>query len=223
MVAVRPTFKAYSDFSCDSSTDGLAGKAILSYPIDHGEILNIVVMDLEHPSWESDDKWILPASFDQLDRLFTGWGPRARDLVALLKVPNLAIWALRDDLPAATYTLGHVAMMGDAAHASTPFQGQGAGQALEDALVLETVLGRVHDPKHIPNAFAAFDQVRKARSQRVVKTSRDSGALIGMFAEGVGSDLQKFKENIVTRMNWIWNRDLEKQNGEALALFEESL
>lgn len=179
-------------------------------------------MDFEHQAWESD-KWIMPASYDELDRLFTGWGKKARDLIELIDTPSLAVWAMRDDLPAATYTVGHVAMMGDAAHATTPFQGQGAGQAIEDALVLETLLGRVHDPKHIPYAFEAYDQVRKARSQRVVTTSREAGKLFGMMTEGVGSDLQKIREKTETRMHWIWNRDLARQNEEAVALFEESV
>lgn len=198
------------------------GKAILSYPIDLGKTSNIVVLDFEHPTWESD-KWIMPATYSDLDRLFTNWGQKAHDLIALLDSPTLAVWAMRDDLPAPSYTLGHVAMMGDAAHATTPFQGQGAGQAIEDALVLETLLGRIRESRFVPNVFAAYDQVRKPRSQRVVKTSREAGHLVGMLAEGVGSDLQIIRERLETRMHWIWNRDLEKQNAEAVALFEESL
>ncbi|KAM0794820.1 hypothetical protein BDR22DRAFT_814573 [Usnea florida] len=198
------------------------GKAILSYPIDLGKILNIVVMDFEYPIWESE-KSILPATKAQLDALFVGWGPTAHHLIELMDNPNLTMWAMRDDLPCPTYTLGNVAMMGDAAHATTPYQGQGAGQATEDALVLETLLGKVHDPKLIPNAFAAYDEVRRPRSQRVVKTSRESGMLISMQTPGVGSDLDKIREKTETRMHWIWNRDMEKQNADALALFEEGL
>lgn len=89
--------------------------------------------------------------------------------------------------------------------------------------MLETLLGRVREKKFIPNAFAAYDQVRKPRSQRVVKTSREAGSLVGMMTEGVGGDLVKIRERLGTRMRWIWNRDLERQNGEAVALFEESL
>ncbi|KAL9064889.1 MAG: hypothetical protein Q9161_008592 [Pseudevernia consocians] len=198
------------------------GKAIISYPIDHGKVLNIAVMDFERPAWENE-KWIMPATYDELDRLFTGWGKKARGLIELLDIPDLKVWAMRDDLPAPTYTIGNVAMMGDAAHATTPYQGQGAGQAIEDALVLETLLGRLHNPKYIPNAFVSYDQVRRARSQRVVKTSREAGRLLAMMEEGVGSDLEKIRERLETRMHWIWNRDMEKQNGEAIAIFEESL
>ena len=69
-------------------------------------------------------------------------------------------------------------MMGDAAHATTPWQGQGASQAIEDALVLETLLGRVHNVKHVSNAFSAYDQIRRARTQRVGKSiSHGEGVL----------------------------------------------
>lgn len=194
----------------------------MSYPIDHGKILNIAVMDYEYPNWEGE-KSIMPSSYSQLSDLFETWGQKSHDVIELFDHTNLVMWAMRDDLPASTYTVGHVAIMGDAAHATTPFQGQGAGQAIEDALVLETLLGRVRDAKYVPNAFAAYDQVRKARSQRVVTTSREAGLLNGMMAKGVGDDLEKIREKLATRTNWIWNRDLGKQNAEAIALFEESL
>lgn len=128
-----------------------------------------------------------------------------------------------DLTPAPFYNKSRVAMMGDAAHATTPFQGQGAGQAIEDALVLTTLLAKVTEPAQIPNAFTAFDQVRRPRSQRVVKTSREAGALLGMKLEGVGEDVARMGEVLSTRMHWIWQRDLEAQNRDAVKLFEESL
>lgn len=142
-----------------------------------------------------------------------------------------------DHKPAPTYAKGRVAIMGDAAHATTPYQGQGAAQAIEDALVLGTLLGAAaaasnHDndetmmmmtTKMIPNALLAFDQVRRVRSQRVVTTSRDSGRLVSMQAEGVGGDLERMKGLLGFRNHWMWNRDVEAQNREAVRLFEESL
>ena len=74
-----------------------------------------------------------------------------------------------DHPPAPFYSKGAVTMMGDAAHATTPWQGQGASQAIEDALVLETLLGRVRSVSRISNAFSAYDQIRRERTQRVGK------------------------------------------------------
>ena len=115
------------------------------------------------------------------------------------------------------------AMLGDAAHATTPYQGQGAGQAIEDALVISAVLAKVQTPNQIPNALAAYDQIRRPRAQRIVETSREAGLLAGMSLQGVGDDLDKMGGNLKTRMHWVWNRDMVAQAGEAVELFEESL
>ena len=121
------------------------------------------------------------------------------------------------------YNKNRVVMMGDAAHATTPFQSAGAGQAIEDALVLSTLISKVTSPSQIPNAFIAYDQVRRPRTQRVITTSREMGRLQGFMQEGVGNDIEKIRQAMSSRMNWIWQRDMVAQNKEAVALFEESL
>ena len=128
-----------------------------------------------------------------------------------------------DHAPAPTYTKNRIAIMGDAAHATTPYQGQGAAQAMEDALVLSALLAEITEPRHIPNALLTYDQVRRVRSQRVVSTSRDSGQLVSMQAEGIGGDVEKMRDILSWRVHWIWNRDVEEQNREAVRLFKESL
>lgn len=141
----------------------------------------------------------------------------------LLDTPDLATWAFWDTGPASTYTRGRVAILGDAAHATTPFQGQGAGQAIEDALVLKTVLSKVQNSKQIPNALMAYNQIRRPRAQRIVETSREFGRLLGMHLEGVGEDLEKMRELLETKMHWIWQRDQTAQLNGAVELFQESL
>ena len=94
-------------------------------------------------------------------------------------------------------------MMGDAAHAMTPFQAQGAGQAVEDACVLQALLGKLRRKEEIPNALAAYDQIRRPRAERIVTSSLDAGYLAAMRLEGVKDDLGKMKESWDTRMNWI--------------------
>ena len=102
-------------------------------------------------------------------------------------------------------------------------EGQGAGQAIEDACVLSALLGEVKKPRMIKNAFLAYDQVRRVRTQRVVSTSRETGRLISFRGEGIGDDLEKLREILSNRAHWLWNRDMAAQNKEALLLFEEGL
>lgn len=213
----------------------------MTYPIDGGKLLNIGAMDMEHPIWEHET-WIIPTQWDTMAQRYEGWGKHAQGILEvcstyscklevsalnygfkLLNTPNLATWAIHDTSPASTYTRRRVAMLGDAAHASTPFQGQGAGQAIEDALVINTVLSKVQTLKQLPSALAAYNQIRRPRAQRNVETSREKGRLLAMMMEGVNDDLDKMREELGTRMNWLWQRNLEAQSREAVELFEESL
>ena len=197
-------------------------------------------MDFEYPTWDHE-KSIVPVDWETVSQRFEGWSPQTRAVVEvnpftpmyhpdvlmicrqLLNIPDLATWSIWDSAPAETYTKNRVTMLGDAAHATTPFQGQGAGQAIEDALVITSLLAKVQSVNQIPNALMVYNQVRRPRGQRVVETSRESGRLLGMMLEGGGSDVQKMREHLKTRMHWIWHRDMVDQVREAEKLFEESL
>ena len=63
---------------------------------------------------------------------------------------------------------GRVVLLGDAVHASTPHLGQGAGMAIEDAIVLAEEIGRHDEPEA---AFAAYRDRRFERCRYVVEES----------------------------------------------------
>ncbi|KAM0804556.1 hypothetical protein BDR22DRAFT_836467 [Usnea florida] len=198
------------------------GKLALSYPIDSGKTLNIAAFEFGHKEWPHD-KWIVPAEKGKLAAEFKSWGKPAQDLIKLLDTPSLSAWGIFDSNPAPFFHKGRVAMMGDAAHASTPFQAQGAGQAIEDACVLSALFEKVSSPADVPKALVAYDQVRRPRAQKIVTTSREAGLLTSMSLPGVGEDLDKMKEKLDTRQQWIFDRDLVAQNEEAVQVFQESV
>ncbi|KAK4502566.1 hypothetical protein PRZ48_005992 [Zasmidium cellare] len=194
--------------------------AIFSYPVEHGESLNIIMMDFDHPHWDAPT-WIVPSDKNELKRILKGWNKTAEGLVELMDT-NVDKWAMHDLPHLPYYHKGRVVLMGDAAHATTPFQGQGAGQAIEDSLTLKTLLAACETKHDIRAAFRAFDLARRARTQSVVTTSRRSGAITGMMLEGIGSDIGKMKEELDMCYQWMWNRDLDDQNREALLLMKEA-
>lgn len=53
---------------------------MLSYPIDGGSIVNIVLLDFEYDTWEHD-KWVLPADPEVVRSMFSTWGAKAQGLV----------------------------------------------------------------------------------------------------------------------------------------------
>ncbi len=120
-----------------------------------------------------------------------------------------------DTLPSETYCHGNVVMLGDAAHASTPFQGQGAGQAIEDAFVLASLLGQVEKAEEAAFAFIAYDRIRRPRSQKVCKTSREMGEIVALRLPGIKDHMTEFKEEIEWRMDWMWHRDVDGERKEA--------
>jgi 2-polyprenyl-6-methoxyphenol hydroxylase-like FAD-dependent oxidoreductase len=63
---------------------------------------------------------------------------------------------------------GRIVLLGDAVHAITPHLGQGAAQAIEDAVVLAEVLTE-HDT--LEAAFAAYTERRFERCKLIVETS----------------------------------------------------
>ncbi|GAB2970983.1 FAD-dependent monooxygenase [Saccharothrix stipae] len=74
--------------------------------------------------------------------------------------------------PLPTYVSGRVALLGDAAHAMTPYLGQGACMAIEDAVVLAAACARADD---VPTALAEYDRQRRPRTQAMAKASRAVG------------------------------------------------
>jgi 2-polyprenyl-6-methoxyphenol hydroxylase-like FAD-dependent oxidoreductase len=64
--------------------------------------------------------------------------------------------------------MGRVVLIGDAAHTTTPHLGQGAGMAIEDAIVLADELTRGADPE---SAFRAYHERRFERCRYIVEAS----------------------------------------------------
>jgi salicylate hydroxylase len=101
-----------------------------------------------------------------------------------------------------------ICLVGDAAHASTPHQGAGAGMCIEDAYILSELLSHCHSNVDFERAIHAYDAVRRPRSQKLVKTSEEAGMLWEFEMEGVGDDLEALKQNALERMKWIWDHDI---------------
>lgn len=114
-------------------------------------------------------------------------------------------------------------MMGDAAHACMPFAGNGAAQAIEDAAVLTAIFAKVTSVSQVEKALAAYDIVRRPRSQKVVEMACDFGRLYDFALPGVDDDPLKMKQFMGKSAAFTNNADLNKQNEDAVKLFQESL
>ena len=189
---------------------------VLTFPIEKGECMNVIAFGSKR-DWE-DERWVLSVDKKIMEDQYTDWGDSVKKILSLMEKPDM--WALFDYPPAKTFFKGRTCLSGDAAHASTPHQGAGAGMALEDAYILSSVLGAVDDELGIEHAFRAFDHVRRPRAQKLVKTSRECGVVVDCEDEEVGDDVEKFRENMLTRYHWIWEKRLEDDLEEAMGVLE---
>lgn len=108
-----------------------------------------------------------------LARRFADWPEPVPSVIARTppeRVLHHDLVALRAPLP--SYVTGRVALLGDAAHAMTPFLGQGGCQAIEDAVVLAASLAG--DPD-IDVALRTYDRERRPRSQSIARQSAMAG------------------------------------------------
>lgn len=122
-------------------------------------------------------------------------------------------WAIFDlgDNPVPTFYKGRVCISGDAAHATSPHHGAGAGFCIEDSFVMAELLAdpAVTAPEHLESVLAAFDHSRRERSQWLVQSSRWIGDCYEWQAKGIGRDLEKIEAEINERIEVISNYDLD--------------
>lgn len=110
-------------------------------------------------------------------------------------------------------------LVGDAAHATSPHHGAGAGLCIEDSAILAELLAdeRVQSTQDIESVFATFDELRRERGHWLVQSSQHIGDCYEWQADGVGEDFSKVEEEINRRNGIIANVDVSKMCEEARA------
>ena len=148
---------------------GDAGRRFGYVPVGNGQVYWFACLNSPQPRNPRFQAY-RPAD---LQREFQAFPQPVPQLLALTEARQLLWNDIQDLPPLAHFAQGRVLLLGDAAHATTPNMGQGAGMAVEDAAVLARCLRAA--PTDIPAAFRAFEQRRRARTTRIVRTSWQLG------------------------------------------------
>jgi salicylate hydroxylase len=144
---------------------------LVHYPVKAGRVINVVVITAD--DWSAPG-WSEPASrVDLVARLpAEAWAPPAR---ALIRLPEAWLkWALYDRRPIRRWSMGPVALLGDAAHPMLPFLAQGAAMAIEDAAVAAQCLAR--QPSDAAGALRTYCAIRRGRTRKVQYAAARNGA-----------------------------------------------
>jgi 2-polyprenyl-6-methoxyphenol hydroxylase-like FAD-dependent oxidoreductase len=126
--------------------------AFLTVPIGRG---------LAYCYCDADGDLAAHRSPERLRELLVEFAGPAR---AMLDAAGEAHVAAVEEVAPASWREGHVVLVGDAAHATSPNMAEGAALALEDALVLAECLAAIAP---VPRALSAFEARRRPRTDWV--------------------------------------------------------
>lgn len=150
-----------------------AGAEFGVVPLGDGRIYWFVALNAP-PGRRYDD------DLAELRRRFGDWHepiPQLMDATQPGTVLHNDIYELRPDLD--TYVHGRVVLLGDSAHAMVPHLGQGACQAVEDAVVLGALLAGagIGEEAGVDAALVEYDRLRRPRTQSVARSARMAARL----------------------------------------------
>jgi salicylate hydroxylase len=165
MAADTPSGKAIAELApSDCVTTFLhPGFHLVAYPMSGGAAFNLVAFTRGERIAKG---WSGSADLAILDQALRGIAP------ALARIARDAgpwtAWPVHTVGPGNGWTSSDgIALIGDAAHAMTPFAAQGAAMAIEDGVTLAAYIAE--RPANLPDALAAWEKSRKTRIARVAR------------------------------------------------------
>uniref|UniRef100_A0A8H8CP50 FAD-binding domain-containing protein n=1 Tax=Psilocybe cubensis TaxID=181762 RepID=A0A8H8CP50_PSICU len=191
-------------------------KHVVSYSISQGDIINVVTF-ASNPKRHGDlyeGDWVTTCSQDELLGCYSGWEPEVEQLLKCIRNPTR--WAIHHILPLPFYYKDNVVLMGDAAHAMSPHQGAGAGQAIEDAYILSNLLATA-TRKSLPKVLNAYEAVRLPAANHVLLGSYESGMMYE-FNSKYGENYEILGPAIQRQWDWIDRPSLEESLEAAIRL-----
>jgi salicylate hydroxylase len=154
---------------------------LVHYPLRRGELFNLVAV---FHSNKYEEGWNTFGDTAELNERFADAVPQVREL--LDRIETWKMWVLCDREPVKNWSDRRVTLLGDAAHPMLQYLAQGAGQAIEDAVVLREALRNAQGD--VTQAFQKYQQARYLRTGRVQLTARFYGDIY--HAAGVQRELR---------------------------------
>lgn len=130
---------------------------------------------------------------------------------------DLTAYPIHDMPTVSRWHRAGMVLLGDAAHATSPSSGQGAALAIEDALVLAKCLRDIPERE---TALARYEQLRRARVERVVRYSARIGntKLAGPVARALRDWLMPFAlKHFATEKAQAWLYEYQVDWGQRLS------
>ncbi|KAL4768214.1 2-polyprenyl-6-methoxyphenol hydroxylase [Aspergillus nidulans var. acristatus] len=136
-------------------------------PGRQGEVFGIVALVPDERMNEDPNakqSWVSEGSLEKMLDTFSEFPDWVTSIFKHSR--DLGLWQLRDIDPLRAWYRGRVLLIGDAAHAMLPTQGQGASQAIEDAEALGAFFAEQVDSPSLEEIGPIFEEVHRSRHNR---------------------------------------------------------
>lgn len=147
-------------------------QSFLAYPVSAGRLLNIVAF--VPTNLTVAESWTAPGDVAELAAAYSGWDPEVLAIIGAMD--STFRWGIYDREPLDRWSTGRITLLGDSAHAVTPHLGQGANQAIEDAVTLAVLL-RDAQPGELPERLRRYEDLRLNRTGHVRRQARAAGRI----------------------------------------------
>ena len=166
LVPVTPDLQDLSDYP------GIIigpGGMMNRYNVRGSKVMNFVFF-ARQDGW-NEEGWTTPVDPEEVRSVYAGWCEDAQRLIEAACKQPMFKWAINARKPLDSWIIdGNVTLIGDAAHAMTPFLGHGAACGIEDAVVLARALA---DSATVAEGLARYE---KARHERATFIQQESNA-----------------------------------------------
>ncbi|KAL0955627.1 hypothetical protein HGRIS_001860 [Hohenbuehelia grisea] len=214
-------------------------KHVVAYPISQSQgrkLVNVIAQcsDMSKEGTAFEGPWVTEVTTENVARLFSGWDPEVTVLFNCFE--SASRWAIHTVKPLEAYVSRRVALLGDSAHAMTPNQGAGAGQAIEDAYILASLITAPGPTTQlsapvIAQILETYDSIRRPAATRVQAASRAQGLVydfnspgfegVDLVAEGdertSPERLKALAEELIEKWKWLWTSSAEVDCERAVA------
>ncbi|GFF47087.1 6-hydroxynicotinate 3-monooxygenase [Aspergillus udagawae] len=147
-----------------------SNRMIAAYAIRNYDYMNFsCLFPTRHDKGSVLESWYADGDRREMTEIFNDYCHPIRTILSI--ATEVKVWELQDMEPLPNWNRGRAIVIGDAAHAMTPLQGQGANMAVEDADSLRLLRpGLSH--AEIEAVLKQVDNIRRPRASKVLEDTR---------------------------------------------------
>lgn len=169
------------------------GAMITRYNIRNSTVMNLVFFARQE-GW-SEEGWTTPVDPEEVRKVYAGWCGDAQALIDAACRQPMYKWAINARTALDSWIIDdNVTLIGDAAHAMTPFLGHGAACGIEDAVVLARALAAAGT---IGQGLARYQAARHERATFIqAESNANADRMQGQETDVFGLGQMKDEESL---------------------------